>query len=467
MKTSSANIIILGVTGDLTAKKIMPALFNLWKKKALPEQFNIIGFGRREMDSRQFIEYSRDLLAKKVKFSSSEFTNFSKHLVYVQGLFEEQDAYRKLSTKLDELEADWNDSQRLFYLAVPPEIYGTIFTNLDATGVGQGGAQKVPTKILVEKPFGKDLQTAEDLDKLLGTLFQEHQIYRIDHYLAKEMVQNILTFRFANDIFEKIWNNQFIEKIEIRTWETLGVEQRGAFYDAVGTLRDIGQNHLLQMLALMTMETPLDFSSQAVQLRRAQMMETLRPLKEEDIKSNTYRAQYEGFQEIKGVKEKSQTETYFKLKAELAHPRWAGVAVYMEGGKRLKEQIKDIVVTFKRDPNTIASSNLRYTNRIIFCLEPEEAIKIEFWSKKPGLETEQELRTFDFMLRKNSERTQYVEEYEKLIIDAVRGDQTLFVSTAEVKSMWSFVDPIVRGWESGLAPLNKYNPASIPEANIF
>jgi glucose-6-phosphate 1-dehydrogenase len=465
--STQANIVILGVTGDLTAKKILPALFNLWKKNALPEQFNIIGFGRREMNTPQLVEYAKEQLTKKTKFSDSEFADFSKHLIYVQGLFEQQDAYKNLSTKLDELEQSWTESQRLIYLAVPPEIYSTIFTNLDASGVGQGGVKKVSTKILVEKPFGKDLQTAEDLDKLLGTLFKEHQIYRIDHYLAKEMVQNILTFRFANDIFEKIWNNQFIEKIEIRTWETLGVEQRGAFYDAVGTLRDIGQNHLLQMLALMTMETPLDFSSQAIQLRRAQMMENLKPFSDDDIKSGTYRAQHEGFQEIKGVKEKSQTETYFKIKAELSHPRWVGVPVYMEGGKRIKEQIKDIVVTFKRDPNTIAVDNLRFTNRIIFCLEPEEAIKIEFWSKKPGLDSQLEKRTFDFMLRQNSERTQYVEEYEKLIVDAVRGDQTLFVSTVEVKLMWSFIDHIVRGWEAGLVPLNTYQPDSIPDSKIF
>lgn len=466
MNTQPTNIVILGVTGDLTAKKIMPALFNLWKKQALPEQFNIIGFGRREMDTAQFVEYAKELLTKKVKFSDSDFANFSKHLVYVQGLFEQQDAYKKLSSRLDELEQVWVEPQRLFYLAVPPEIYSTIFTNLDGSGLGHGGGKKVLTKVLVEKPFGQDEETAKDLDKLLGALFQEHQIYRIDHYLAKEMIQNILTFRFANDIFEKIWNNQFIEKIEIRTWETLGVESRGVFYDAVGTFRDVGQNHLLQMMALATMDAPLDFSSQAIQLRRAQLIDTLKPLSDDDIKSQTYRAQYEGFNQIPGVKESSQTETFFKIKAELNHPRWVGVPIYMEAGKRLSHQVKDIVITFKRDSNSLMESG-QYTNRIIFCLEPEEAIKIEFIAKKPGLSNELEKRTFDFMLRQNAGVAQYVEEYEKLLMDAVHGDQTLFVSTAEVNAMWRFVDPIVRGWAAGLTPPDTYKPDTDPKPEIF
>lgn len=463
----NTNIILLGVTGDLTAKKIMPALFNLWKKGALPKNVNIIGFGRRELSSQEFLSFIKDLLVKKLKISDIEFETFSTQLSYVQGLFDEQESYKKLSLHLESLEQTQFDVQRLFYLAVPPEIYETIFTNLDQSGLGQGGEKKVETKILVEKPFGKDLQTAEDLDKLLGMLFQEHQIYRIDHYLAKEMIQNVLTFRFSNDIFEKIWNNQFIEKIEIRTWETLGVEQRGAFYDAVGTLRDVGQNHLLQMLALITMDAPLDYSSQAIQLKRAQIMSTLKPLSDEQIKAQTYRAQYSGFEKIEGVKETSQTETYFKVKTELFHQRWEGVPIYMEAGKRMKEQIKDIVVTFKHEENCICPPGQHYTNRIIFSLEPDEGIKIDFWSKKPGLEMAIEKRSLEFMLRQKSDSVQYVEEYEKLLLDSVRGDQTLFVSTSEVKSTWAFIDHIVAGWGKGLVPLNKYNPDSNPEVNIF
>lgn len=465
--TPSTNIVILGVTGDLTAKKIMPALFNLWKKGVLPKQLNIIGFGRREMTTEEFKTFSKNLLTKKLKISDSDFEQFAPRLTYVQGYFDQQAGYQKLTSHLENLEQGKLDFQRLFYLAVPPEIYETIFTNLDQSGLGHGGEQKITTKILVEKPFGKDLQTAEDLDKLLGTLFEEHQIYRIDHYLAKEMIQNILTFRFSNDIFEKIWNNEFIEKIEIRTWETLGVEQRGAFYDAVGTLRDVGQNHLLQMLALITMDAPLDYSSQAIQLKRAQIMQTLKPLTDDQIKEQTYRAQYNGFAQIEGVKESTQTETFFKIKAELSHPRWGGVPIYMEAGKRMKEQIKDIVVTFKHQAECICPPGEHYTNRVIFSLEPDEGIKIDFWAKKPGLESAIEKRSLDFMLRSKTDSVQYVEEYEKLLLDSVRGDQTLFVSTSEVKSMWTFIDHIVAGWKKDLVPLNKYEPDTTPKVNLY
>jgi glucose-6-phosphate 1-dehydrogenase len=461
------SIIILGVTGDLTAKKIMPALFNLWKKKVLPKQFNIIGFGRREMDQSQFLDYANELLAKKVKFSEDEIKEFSERLSYVQGLFEDQDAYKNLNMHLNKLEDGWVDSQRLFYLAIPPEIYATIFTNLDASGLGQGGDKKVDTKILVEKPFGKDQKTAEDLDKLLGSLFQEHQIYRIDHYLAKEMIQNILTFRFSNDIFEKIWSNQFIDKIEIRTWETLGVESRGAFYDAVGTFRDVGQNHLLQMLALATMDAPLDFSSQAVQLKRAQILDYLKPMGDEEVKENTFRAQYDGFRDISGVRPDSSTETYFKIKAELNHPRWLSVPIFMEAGKRMSSQIKDVIITFKHEKECNCPPGIHYTNRVIFSLEPEERIQVEFWIKKPGYDNVTEKRSLDFSLRQVSGQSQYVEEYEKLLLDAVRGDQTLFVSTAEVNAMWRFVDPIVEAWQNNAIPLNTYKPDTTPNSELY
>ncbi|MBX4187849.1 MAG: glucose-6-phosphate dehydrogenase [Candidatus Doudnabacteria bacterium] len=464
-QTMPTTIVILGVTGDLTAKKIMPALFNLYKKGILPDNFNIVGFGRREMGQLEFTGFISEMLNKKLKPSASDIKDFSQHLSYVHGLFEDKVAYNKLSEHLESLETA--DAQRLFYLAVPPEIYETIFSNLDATDLGHGGSKKVLTKILVEKPFGFNSETAEKLDKLLGTLFQEHQIYRIDHYLAKEMVQNILTFRFSNDLFEKIWSNKFIDKIEIRTWETLGVEQRGAFYDAVGTLRDVGQNHLLQLLALTTMDTPLDFSSQAIQLKRAQLMETLKPLTLEGINNQTFRAQYDGFKNIQGVKENSNTETFFKIKTELFHNRWHGVPVYMEAGKRMAEQVKDVIVTFKHEENCICPPGQHYTNRIIFSMEPEESITLEFWAKKPGLDNVIEKRTMDFMLRKNSERTQYVEEYEKLLLDAIKGDQTLFVSTSEVKSMWAFIDPIVRAWQNDVIPLNSYKPESNPKPQLF
>ncbi len=454
-------LIILGITGDLTAKKVVPALFSLYKKGVLGDKFRIVGFGRKPFDNESIKPFIADLVKAKVKDASvQELAGFTTLFCYQQGLFETKESYQALKEMLTRIQQPWQQkTNRLFYLAVPPDIYQVIFENLKASGLSDVPENSdVETRILVEKPFGSNLESAEKLDLLLGSLFSEDKIYRIDHYLAKEMVQNILTFRFSNDMFEKIWNNQFIAKIEIRAWETLGVEQRGAFYDNVGALRDFGQNHLLQMLALTTMEAPLDYSAHAIQLKRAQLMKTLKPLAKEDLRTHTFRAQYEGYFEIAGVKPGSKTETYFKTKTELSHPRWIGVPIYMETGKRMAEQIKDVIVTFKHGENCICPPGLHYTNRIFFSLEPEEAIKIEFWVKKPGLTNDMEKRSLDFMLRQASERMQYIEEYEKLLIDSIKGDQTLFVSTSEVKSMWEFIDPIISAWAQNLVPLKSYKP---------
>ncbi len=462
MQTKPTILIILGVTGDLTAKKIIPALFNLFKKQALPAQFKLVGFGRREFTPVSFRDFVRDILAQHFKDESLNSLNtFLDMLVYHQGLFEDMNSYAALNQTLKTIQKPWGaKTNRLFYLAVPPGLYETIFNNLKASGLGeQPDHSEVETRILVEKPFGSNLQTAEKLDQLLANLYREENIYRIDHYLAKEMVQNILTFRFSNDLFEKTWSSEFIEKIEIRLWETLGVEHRGSFYDGVGALRDVGQNHLLQMLALMAMDYPLDFSSKAIQLRRAQILKDLEIPSPEQIKKESYRAQYRGYQKITGVDPKSETETYFKIQARLSHPRWIGVPFIMEGGKRLHKQHKEIAVTFKHPENCLCpAGGVHYKNRIIFSLEPFEEIYIEFWSKKPGLTLALEKRTFNFLLRQASERRQYVEEYEKLLLDCILGDQTLFVSTHEVKSMWRFIDPIISAWNNNLVTLETYKP---------
>ncbi|MBX4186969.1 MAG: glucose-6-phosphate dehydrogenase [Candidatus Doudnabacteria bacterium] len=465
-KAEPTILVIMGITGDLTAKKVVPALFSLYKKGVLGDQFRIVGFGRKPYNNETIKPFIADLVKAKVKQASEKDLNaFTNLFSYQQGLFESAEAYNNLKQMLDGIQATWQQkTNRLFYLAVPPDIYELIFTNLKSSGLtDQANAE---TRILVEKPFGSNLKSAEKLDELLGSLFSEDKIYRIDHYLAKEMVQNILTFRFSNDIFEKIWNNQSIGKIEIRAWETLGVEQRGAFYDNVGALRDFGQNHLLQILALITMDAPVDYSAHAIQLKRAQLMKTLKPMTAEDLKIQTFRAQYEGYSQIAGVKADTNTETYFKIKAELNHPKWTGVPIYMETGKRMAEQLKDVIVTFKHNEGCLCPPGLHYTNRVIFSLEPEEQIRIEFWVKKPGLTDEMEQRSLDFMLRHASQRLQYIEEYEKLFMDSINGDQTLFVSTSEVRSMWAFVDPIINAWESNAVELKNYPPDTNQAADL-
>jgi 6-phosphogluconate dehydrogenase len=289
-------------------------------------------------------------------------------------------------------------------------------------------------------------------------MFREEQIYRIDHYLAKEALQNILTFRFANDIFENVWSSEYIERIDIRGWETLGVESRGNFYDGIGALRDVGQNHLLQMLALITMDHPGSLSSEAIRRARFDLVQQLRLPNETHVRQRTFRAQYEGYQTIAGVQPDSKTETYFKAEVGLVHPKWRGVPVMIEWGKRMGEVKKDIVVTFKHVTPCLCPPEGHRQNTVTFSLEPEEKISVSLWAKQPGLSYQMAPKSLEFSLRGTEQRTQYVEEYEKLLLDAVQGDQTLFVSTEEVRAMWQAVDPIVEAWQKDVVPLAMYKP---------
>lgn len=278
--------------------------------------------------------------------------------------------------------------------------------------------------------------------------------------MAKEMLQNIVTFRFANNLFERTWNNQFIESIELRLLEELGVEQRGRFYDEVGALRDVGQNHLLQMLALVLMDQPDSYEATDIRKKRADALAScLATLTADEIKNQTFRAQYDGYQDIEGVGENSQTETYFRVKTRLTGDRWSGVPVTMEAGKRTGQTKKEIIVNFKHPTPCLCPPGNHFKNKVTFSLGPQEGIKIDFWTKMPGLTTEQEPRSIDFNLYGQGKvKRQYVEEYGKLVLDAINGDQTLFVGTEEIKEMWRFTDPINFIWYEDLVPLNSYRP---------
>jgi glucose-6-phosphate 1-dehydrogenase len=452
-------LIILGITGDLAAKKILPAIFNLYLKGQLPGQFRLVGFGRRNWQDQDLRNYVETILSSRTQ-QPQALQDFLKLLSYHTGEFTDAASYKTLSERLSKLDTDWTVcSNKLFYLSVPPVLYENILRHLESSGLTEPcGGEEGWTRVLVEKPFGKDQATAEQLDKLLGELFEEEQIYRIDHYLAKEMVQNILTFRFSNDLFEKAWDNKFIEKIDIRLWETLGVEKRGSFYDGLGALRDVGQNHLLQMLALVLMDHPGSLSTQNIRAARAKLLSTLDIPSRQEAAHATFRSQYQGYQSIEGVRQNSQTETYFKATLFSHHPRWENTPLVIESGKRMAERRKEIVVTFKHVTPCLCPPGEHLQNRIIFSVEPEEGVFIDFWVKKPGLTYELERRELNFLLRPSEARLQYVEEYEKLIVDSIVGDQTLFVSTEEVKSMWKVVDPIVQAWEENLVPLSSYVP---------
>jgi glucose-6-phosphate 1-dehydrogenase len=470
--------VVLGVTGDLMTKKIAPALFNLHERGLLPPHFRLVGVSRRDWTDDDLKRHIQAILEVKVKHASpTSVTSFLKTVVYHKITFDAYADYVALGDALRRIDEEHGAcSNKLFYLSVPPQFYDTIFTNIHKArlteicdpGVGW-------TRVVVEKPFGSDEKSAKALDERIARLFKEEQVYRIDHYLAKETLQNILTFRFVNNLFEDDWGRNLIEKINIRELENVGAEDRGPFYESVGALRDVGQNHLLEMIALIAMDQPRDMSADAIRSARAALLETIKPLSHSEIAKKTFRAQYDGYRGVKGVDPKSTVETYFKIALELTHPRWKGVPIFIEAGKRIidpkrNEEVTEIEAIFKHEEPCLCAlygANMpgmdvpmHFKNSIIFRQDPHEQIAIRFWAKKPGLAMELEERTFNIDLRQGERKSQYTEEYEKLLLDCINGDQTLFVSSREVTAMWHFVDPIIKGWAKGLVPLRRYVPDS-------
>lgn len=462
-------LIVLGATGDLMQRKIVPALHHLHQEGKLPNLFQVVGFARRPLSDDEFRTQISQALAEHKAIESTD-EQFLNRFRYHQGDFTTPDGYNKLAELLGRIDGSWQAcANKLFYLAVPPDLYQTIFENLSSSGLTEPCSNEEGwTRVIVEKPFGQNLQSARDLDEHLNQLFKEEQIYRIDHYLAKEMVQNILTLRFSNNLFEDSWHNKSIEKIEIRLLEKLGVGNRADSFDSLGALRDVGQNHLLQMLALCLMENPGRFDAESIRMYRRQALEHLPQLTEEEITKQTVRAQFTGYQELEGVQPDSFTETYFRIKTMVHTPRWEGVPLTIESGKSLSETRKEIVVTFKHPEPCLCppGTEVHQQNSITISLEPTEAITAKFWLKKPGLDFALEQRQFDFLLHDADNTDPRTGGYEKLLFDCINGDQTLFVSTDEIKAMWHFIDPIREAWDHGVTPLLNYQPGSDPATMI-
>ena len=463
--TDPTVLVVFGATGDLMERKIVPSLYYLFEKGLLPQKFRVIGVARRDIGDHGLRSAVSDTVKRHAARTpkSADLGSFAGLFTYQRGEFHDMAAYGQLVDDLNTIDDEWGTcSNKLFYLAVPPSSYRTIFESLANSGLTAscGESGQAPggwTRVIVEKPFGRDAKTAQELDELLGTLFEERQIYRIDHYLAKEMLQGIMNFRFSNNLLEPSWDARAIERIEINLLETLGAEGRGDFYDGVGALRDIGQNHLLQMLALIIMQQPVTMDADSIRASRYAALRGLRRMVPDQVARHTYRGQYDGYREVDGVAPDSTTETFFRVATQLHAPGWEGVPVILQGGKKIGTVRKDIVVTFKH-PHPCLCDGVHAQNKVTFTLEPMESIRIRFWTKKPGFASSLEGRDFNFFLYEKEEKEQYVEEYAKLLADAIAGDQTLFVSTREVKAMWEFIDPIEEAWESGAVPLERYTP---------
>lgn len=448
-------LVLFGATGDLASKKIIPALYELHKAGKLSNEFNIVGFARRFSDDNEYKEYVKSLLE-----DGKDLESFLNRIKFHQGDVERKEDFDSLRQKLTQLEQKIGIcTNKLYYLSLTPQFYKNVLENISQANLAKTCSQEDGwSRIIIEKPFGSNLSTAKSLEEMLSTLFKEEQIYRIDHYLGKDSLQNILAFRFSNNIFENSWNNRFIEKIEVKVLEKIDVGSRGEFYDGVGALRDVGQNHLLQMLALVTMENPLTLTSDRVREMRSRVFEDLHILTPDEIKHKTKRAQYEGYNKTKGVKQDSQTETYFKIEAEIVNERWQAVPIILESGKKMKEDKKEITVTFKKSKDCICpiDSANGGTNKIVFRLSPTEEIEIHIYAKKPGIGFTAVDKVFSIKYDTESQNQRLNHEYQQLLLDVVDGNQTLLVSSEEIKAMWKYIDPIIDTWQSDTVPLESY-----------
>ncbi|MEK7646588.1 MAG: glucose-6-phosphate dehydrogenase [Patescibacteria group bacterium] len=446
--------VIFGITGDLAARKLIPALLNLYAKKMLPQRFSIIGFSRRPMARDEFREYIRERLhIRPGQYREEDIKHFFDHMSYEQGLFDDPRAYARLADKLNEIDARWGQcSNKLFHLSVPPTLYEGILERLAQSQLTVPCADDTGwTRILIEKPFGNDTKTAERLDDTLGNLFKEEQIFRIDHYLAKESLQNILAFRFSNPMFESLWDRTNIEKIHIRLFEKNGMEGRGAFYDPVGALRDVGQNHMLMMLALVCMDKPASLKPASIRRERARVLAKLKQILPRQMDKAIVRGQYEGYTSEKGVASDSKTETYFRIMAHVDTPRWKGVPMYLESGKSMSDTKTTIDIYFKNTAKGASAEDQQ--NILTFRIQPDEGIKIRFFVKTPGYGFETEPKPLKFSYH-DMPNVGTITDYERLIHDVFRGDQTLFSSTQEIMASWKFITPIIENL--GKLPIRVY-----------
>jgi len=449
--TEATQIIILGGTGDLSRRKLLPALLDLHVKGMLPVTCNIIGLARSQWSREEYAEYVKTAI--ETNHSSHAHTQaqvdaFCNTLNYVCGSFDDVDSYLRLGKAIDVFDTkEKTRSNRLFYLAVPPKYYEQIFSDLQRSGV-TNEEPKTWTHILVEKPFGSNLKTAQKLDRQLAELFREDQIFRIDHYLAKEAVQNILSFRFANTLMRAPWDKNSIASVHVKMLETIDVGSRASFYNEIGALRDVGQNHLLQLMALIAMKEPASFKPEDIRRARANALKAIKPIDIKNIQNVVMRAQYEEYRENESIPNDSQTETYFELHTEFDTPEWAGVPFYVQSGKAVASSEVSITIKLKDVATGLfdTKSCLSVGNEIKLTISPEQTMEISLNAKSPGLGYQLETRKLSFTCAKNE--TELDNSYEKVLYDSIIGDQTLFTQTEEVLSAWKFITPILEHWHT-------------------
>lgn len=461
--------IIFGATGDLALHKLIPALYSLFKQGKLGDEFFIIGFARRPFADQEYAHMLGDELEYH---KEDQWAAFSQHLYYQQGNFNEEQGYTSLIARLNEYDTKMGACiTRIFYLATPPDNYASILDHLQKTKLSEGcgqGSEKW-TRLAIEKPFGKDLETARTLDTKLAEIFEEKQIFRVDHYLGKETVQNIIAFRFANSIFEPVWNNEFIDHVQITWMEKKGVGTRGAFFDGVGMLRDVAQNHLMQLLAAVAMEQPQTFSKEGVRDARAAAIRAITCPTCEEVSQTIVRGQYAGYLAEKNVKENSLTETFVAMRLFVTTERFKGVPFYLRAGKKVGHDVVDIKIVFKQTCHILfkEAGCPEVGNVLTIRIQPDEGISFRIIAKKPT-RTEQTTDDAKFVLSPIDMDFSYhktfgshgVDAYERVLLDIMEGDQMLFNRSDELESSWKLISAVMEGWSEETRKLPEYTEES-------
>jgi glucose-6-phosphate 1-dehydrogenase len=451
-------VTIFGASGDLCKRKLIPALYNLYLDRQMPEKFTIIGVGRSG-SLEVFKANMRESVGKYSRRGSADDTKwheFIKHVEYFTGTFEDPKLYAKLADRIKKDEVAFGETaSHIFYLSIPPTVFGTVADGLGAAGLS---ADRVHDRIVIEKPFGRDLKSAHELNAHLLNSFMESQIYRIDHYLGKETVQNLMAFRFANTLYEPIWNRRYMDHVQITVAEDVGVESRGGYYETAGALRDMVQNHLLQLMCLVAMEPPVNFDADEVRNKKVDVLKAIRKYSENEISSHCVRGQYSqgmmgcdivpGYREEMGVDPTSDTETFAALKLYVDNWRWQGVPFYLRTGKRLARKLSQIVIVFTPVPHQTfppTATDFLEPNRMIINIQPDEAIVLKFEAKEPGSGMRLRTVSMDFKYTE-AFNVQSREAYETLLQEVMEGDQTLFMRSDQEDEAWKHVMPIVDAW---------------------
>jgi glucose-6-phosphate 1-dehydrogenase len=454
-------VILFGASGDLAKLKVIPAMFDLAIHKALGARYAIIGFSRTAMTDESFrstIGEAAKTISEVGPIDPQQWSEFASNLYYSPGDYAKPESYTELAKRLKEIsEAKKLGGNILFYISTPPEVYRDIVEQIGKAGLNKPSSPDSWVRIIIEKPFGRDLASAQDLNRKVLSVFDEKQVYRIDHYLGKDTVQNLLVLRFGNGIFEPLWNRNYVDHVQITAGETLGVERRGGFYETTGALRDMIQSHVLQLTALVAVEPPASFDATSVRNEKLKVLQSIRPFNPELMAQSVVRGQYSagriadkdvpGYRQEQGVDPHSRTETFVAAKVEIDNWRWAGVPFYLRTGKRLAKRSTEIVIEFRKAPHMVFRDKGIEPNRLVLNIQPDEGISVSFGAKRPGTEMVIGNVTMKFSYEEGFGKATRP-AYATLLNDCVRGDATLFDSGDNVEAAWSLVDPILDVWNA-------------------